>query len=91
MLLATSRPRRNEAVLSQHASGETVLLNVGDGQYYALEGVGGRVWELCDGSRPLAEVARIIAAEFDARVAEIEADVLELMSDLQDAKLVSAS
>jgi hypothetical protein len=83
-----SRPQRIETVLAQSAGGATVLLSIEDGQYYALDEVGARAWEQCDGTRNLPEIARELYLEFDAPLAQIEADILELLSDLEDAKLV---
>ncbi|MGO9202504.1 MAG: PqqD family protein [Limisphaerales bacterium] len=85
--LAT-RPRRKERVLKQEAAGTAVLLDVDSGQYYAVNEVGGRVWDLCDGSRTLSEIAAIIGGEYDAPPETIERDVGELLTDLANEDLV---
>lgn len=84
----TSRPRQADRILSQGASEGLVLLNVEDGTYYALNEVGSRVWELCDGTRTVADAIGVICDEFDAPRDQVEADVLELLDDLFAEKLV---
>lgn len=67
-----------------------VLLNVTDGQYYALNEVGGLVWDLCDGRRSMAEVVAEVGQQYDGEPAEVRADVLLLAQELLTAGLLSA-
>jgi pyrroloquinoline quinone biosynthesis protein D len=83
-----SRPRHPEGVIAQQADSTLVLLSLTSGQYYALDDVGVRVWELCDGARTVAEVVSILSQEYDAPAETIEADVLELLEDLAREQLV---
>lgn len=91
MLDLQSCPRHQDGILTQNVSGTTVLLNPNDGQYYALNVVGDRVWALCDGTRRIAEIVAQICQEFDAPKETIEQDVLELLEDLSGEHLVLAS
>jgi Coenzyme PQQ synthesis protein D (PqqD) len=90
-IAAGSRLRANQQVLARRLDEESVLLNPADGQYYALDLVGGRVWELCDGSHTLPEIAQIIGQEFEADPAVVSADLEELLGDMAEAGLVEAS
>lgn len=85
--LAT-RPQRKERILKQEAAGTVVLLNVDGGQYYALDEVGGRIWDLCDGSRTVAEIVAVLSGEYEAPTETIERDLRELLTDLANEKLV---
>lgn len=84
----TERPRRQDGVLAQQAHGETVLLRLQDGGYYALDEVGAMIWELCDGTRALAEIVTLMCAEFEAPEATVRADVLEFVGDLRRERLL---
>ena len=90
MKVMSSRTRfqRRQNILKQEAAGTVVLLNMDDGRYFALDGVGGRVWDLCDGSRTLSEIAAILAEEYEAPAETIERDLAELMNDLTNEELV---
>jgi len=83
-----SRPKQTEQTLKQKLSEEMVLLNLKDGQYYSLDPVGQRVWELCDGTRRVSEIITVICSEFDAGRERVRDDLLELLGELADAKLV---
>jgi hypothetical protein len=82
------RYRQREGVLAQEAHGQTVLLRVSDGGYYALDEVSARVWALCDGERSLAEVVEVICGEYEAPAAEVDADVQAFVADLVEEDLL---
>ena len=85
-----SRLKHPERILKQEAAGTVVLLDLDGGQYYALEGPGGRAWELCDGQRQVSEIAAIIGGEYDAAGNNIESDLMGLFAELANENLVDA-
>jgi coenzyme PQQ biosynthesis protein PqqD len=82
------RLRREDGVLVQEAQGQTVLLRLEDGGYYALDEVGALIWELCDGQRSLRDVVAALCTEFDAPEATVAADVLEFVGELRHERLL---
>lgn len=85
-----SRPRRQEGVLAQTAGEATILLTPESGEYFSLDDVGGRIWELADGSRSAREIARVLHDEYDAPLETIEADTLELLAELAERQLLAS-
>ena len=85
--LATRCMRRQD-VLAQNASGTLVLLDPESGEYFSLNEVGTRVWELCDGTRTVGGIVGAVVEEYDAPADAIERDVLELLSELASDRLV---
>ena len=86
-----SRLSRSPGVLSQQLKPDeptVVLLHPQSGEYYTLDEVGSKVWHLCDGSHSMAEIVALIGQEFDAPADVIETDVLELVKDLVNEKLL---
>jgi hypothetical protein len=83
-----SYPRRQEQIIVQKGSQEVLLFNMDDGSYYALNEVGNRIWELCDGTHGMAEMVGMLAKEYDAPAETIEADILEVLEDLRTKNLV---
>lgn len=69
---------RNEEVIAQQVSQETVLFHMANGHYYALNDLASRIWELLDGKRNLRDISESIAIEYDAPAATIFCDVEEL-------------
>jgi hypothetical protein len=81
-----SCPRKQDGVLAQQAGEKLLLLNAATGNYYSLDEVGARVWELLDG-RKIAEIAAAISQEYDAP-SSVESDILELLGDLEREQLI---
>ena len=73
---------RRDGVVFRKASEELVLLDVESGQYYSVNEVGARAWDLCDGSRSVAEIIEIMCREYDAPEGTIRTDVTLLLQDL---------
>jgi hypothetical protein len=82
------RPRTRHGLLAQRAADSRVVLDPATGQYYALDEVSGRIWDLCDGSRSVTEVVAALCEEYDAPREEIQADVLALLAELAGDGLV---
>jgi pyrroloquinoline quinone biosynthesis protein D len=74
--------RRNEQVITQAAADAVFLFDLNRGEFYSLNDVGHRVWQLCDGSRSVDDLVYSICQEFEVPSETVEADVLELLADL---------
>lgn len=84
----TSCPRRQEQIIVQKGSKEVLLFNMDDGSYYALNEVGSRIWELCDGTHGVEQMVCTVAKEYGAPTEMVEMDVLELLDELRSKNLV---
>jgi hypothetical protein len=83
-----SRPKRQEQIIVQKGSNDVLLFNMDDGSYYALNEVGNRIWELCDGTQGVAQLVSTLAKEYDAPAKIIEMDVMEVLEDLRSLNLI---
>ena len=84
-----SRPQRRSDVLAQTAGDTVILLTPDSGEYFTLNDVGARIWELTDGSRSVAEIAGVLVEEYEAPLEAIRADVLDVLGELASERLVS--
>lgn len=88
MMNRESRPKRGEQVIAQRASNDLLLLNMEDGNYYSLNEIGGRIWELCDGNRSVSQLIAALAAEYEVSHEVLEKDVSDLLENLQSGRLI---
>jgi hypothetical protein len=84
-----SCPKRKDAIIAQQASSAMLLLDMGDGSYYSLNEVGGRVWELCDGAHTVSQLVSTLAMEYDVPSQTLESDILELLDSLREKSLIA--
>ncbi len=59
-----------------------------DGGFYLLDELGTLIWELCDGTRPLAEVIARVGAALQRPPAAVAGDVREWLAELREEGLV---
>jgi coenzyme PQQ biosynthesis protein PqqD len=88
MIEPASRLRQRDRVLTQRAAGQWILLDLDGGQYYALDEVSGRIWDLCDGSRDVAGLVAALCEDFEAPAETVEADVLAFLGEMVEERLV---
>jgi hypothetical protein len=88
MIEIESRPQRRDRVLTQTAAGTLVLLDLDGGQYYSLDEVSARVWELCDGEHAVGAIVETISTEYEAPPDTIYEDVVAFLEEMRDEKLL---
>ena len=87
-VLHESRLRRVDGIVSQETQGQTVLLRLEDGGYYALDEVGAMIWDLCDGQRSISDIVALLCEDFDAPEEVVRTDVLEFVDELRRERLL---
>ena len=70
-------------VVFTREGGRTVLLDARAGEYFGLDEVGTRVWELLGGGADLRGVADALEAEYDAPRETLARDAAELAAKLE--------
>lgn len=77
--------------VSTGADGESVILNLEQGVYFGLDGVGARVWELLQEPTTPGAIADRVTAEYEVEAERCAADVRELLAELAEAGLIEVS
>lgn len=83
-----TRWRQREDVVCQRSSGTIVLFDMEEGRYFELNEVGARIWELCDGTRNASDLVTAVEQEYESPRAVIQADVLDLLLQMRERKLI---
>lgn len=86
--LLSERWKPRPSVISVTRDDETIILDAETSHYYALTGVGGRIWELLCDSWPINAIIDQIAQESHELRTVIDLDVRALVSELQARLLV---
>lgn len=79
---------RSEEIASKTLDGETIIINLVNGVYYSLPGVGSEAWELITSGRSLAEIAAILSARYGTPSDMVAADLARLAEQLVTENLV---
>ena len=71
-----------DGVLTRSAGAETVLLDLDSEEFFGLDGVGARVFQLLEEPQRLADVVEVLLTEYDVNRDTLTTDVVDLASDL---------
>ena len=93
------RPLRHPDVAWRSWDGEVVILSPAghdpgapqlqqDGAEHDLNDVGSRIWELCDGTRSVREIAGTLAREFEVDETTAASDAGEFVAELLGTRLL---
>jgi len=76
-------------VVHETIDGETILIHLGTGTYYSLDGVGAQIWGLLAAGASQSEVAADVASGSDADPAAVEQAVELLVEELLREELLA--
>ena len=75
-------------VISQEVSGETVLLDLNSENYFGLDEVGTRIWQLIKETGKLQAVYDTLLAEYDVSEEQLLADLEKLIVEVEKIGLI---
>jgi len=75
-------------VISQEVSGETVLLDLESENYFGLDEVGTRIWQLIESAGDLEAIFNTLLEEYDVEEEELLGDLSNLVGEIEKLGLV---
>jgi len=75
-------------VLSQEVSGETVLLDLNNENYFGLNEVGTRIWQLLQSEDNLDKIYDILLDEYDVEAKQLKQDFDDIIKQLVESKII---
>lgn len=75
-------------VLAQEVAGETVLLDLRSDNYFGLDAVGTRVWQLLNEGKAGSLLIDTLLGEYKVEREVLEKDIAELLDRLSEAGLI---
>jgi hypothetical protein len=80
---------RTTDISARTIGGETIVLDLPNSQYFAITGVGSRVFELLGEDRTLDDLVTTIVAEYEVDEATARRDVQTFVDRLHQAQLLA--
>ena len=78
----------SDDVISQEVSGETVLLDLASENYFGLDEVGTRIWQLIKENGDLELVVKTLLEEYNVTEEALTADVDALLGEISKLGLI---
>jgi hypothetical protein len=75
-------------VISQEVSGETVLLDLESENYFGLDEVGTRIWQLIKETNDLSSIYNTLLDEYEVSGERLQQDLTVLLSEIEGLGLI---
>jgi hypothetical protein len=76
-------------VVFQDLGDETVLLDLENGEYFAVDGTGKRIWESLTAGKTLGQIAALLVEEFAVDQGVAFADLRKFVAELTSRRLIA--
>jgi hypothetical protein len=87
-LRRSSRVARNNEVLHASAGEELVMMSIEAGNYYGLDPIGRRIWEIIGEPQTVSGICARLIAEYDVPPEVCECEVLAFLSELAEQRII---
>lgn len=85
---ATTLIKRNPEMVTSNIDGEIVMMSIENGEYYGLDEVGSRIWELLENPVTFEQLVNTLVEEFEVDVETCKADTLEFLNQMVEKKII---
>lgn len=76
-------------VISQEVSGETVLLDLESENYFGLDEVGTRIWQLIKETNDLNAIFNTLLEEYEVTEERLQQDITVLLTEIEGLGLIT--
>lgn len=82
---------KNPEIDATDLDGEVVMMNMEKGQYFMMNDVGSRIWEIIEEPIKVSEIINALISEYEVEREECENTVMEFLNDLSYGDLIKVS
>ncbi len=79
---------RNEELVTSEIDGEVVMMSIDNGEYYGMDAIGSRIWELIDKPTQVDQLIETLMAEFQVDRETCKHDVLVFLNDMSGSDVI---
>jgi pyrroloquinoline quinone biosynthesis protein D len=90
IVTGATRPTMPAHIKLRHDAGRGRWLILAPERVFDPDDIAVEVLKLCDGERTVADIAGLLAKEYNAPIDEISADIIAMLQDLADKGVVKA-
>jgi hypothetical protein len=87
----TLKPRKVDDIITSEAEPELVLLNLSTGFYFTINEVGIKIFQMCNGKNTIEDITIHLSNLYKKDFSEIEKDVIELINDMINEKILEVN
>lgn len=83
--------QRQQGMIQAVIDGETIMMNVENGEYYGLDSIASRIWELIETPQTVDALKKQLLEEFAVDDAQCQNDVIQFLTEMGGKKIITYS
>ncbi len=88
MISKSTIVRQHSDIVSSPCDGETVMMSIEKGNYYGMEPVASRIWELIGKPAKVGDIIDMLTDEYEVSHEDCEKDVLYFLNELASDNMI---
>ena len=80
--------KRSDELVHSDMDGETVMMSIEQSQYYGLDSVGTRIWDLIEDQMRVSDICAALMNEYDVTEQQCQQDVISFLQDMLENNTV---
>jgi hypothetical protein len=80
--------KRNPEIVTSNIDGEIVMMSIDNGEYYGLDEIASRIWELIEKPISVNSLIEALMDEFEVNKPDCANDTLEFLSEMANKGLI---
>jgi hypothetical protein len=80
---------RSEGLVEAEIDGELVMMSIDKGDYYGLDSIACRVWQLLEQPQPVSKITSQLLGEYDVAAEQCEADIGAFIREMAEHGIVT--
>jgi hypothetical protein len=86
-----TKVKRINTTLTSNIEDQTIMMNLEQGNYYGLNAVGNRIWELADQEISVKDICSALLKEYEVEEKHCKKVVLSFLGKMREAGLIIIS
>ena len=80
---------RRKGVVFNKLDDELVMMSIANGEYYGLDSIGTRIWEIIEKETSVANIIQVLCDEYDVNPEQCNIDTMSFLNILLEKKLIN--
>jgi len=80
--------QRNDDIVQAEIDGEIVMMSIENGEYYGLDIIASRIWEIIETPLKIIAICEQLLTEYDVTEETCQTDVIEFLNNMAENKIV---
>lgn len=91
MLETTSKIKKSQQWLTSVLDGETVMMSIDNGNYYAISPVGTSIWSMLEKERTVEEICEGLMEEYSVSREQCISETLKFLNELLKEEIIQVT